>query len=79
VEPNREHIEDLMRRSGYAEDEAVVAYHLERAYDLLAEMVEESFARSGSSSVSGVVAEMFRMSNVEPHFAPCSPCWTRGC
>jgi hypothetical protein len=68
VEPNREHIEDVMRRYGYAENEAEVAYHLERAQELLAEMLEESFARSGSSGLPGVVARIFRMSYVEPHF-----------
>jgi hypothetical protein len=67
VEPNREHIEDVMRRYGYAENEAEVAYHLEQAQDLITEMLEESFA-SGSSTLPGFVGGVFRMSNVDPHF-----------
>jgi hypothetical protein len=67
VEPNRVIIEDLMRRYGYAENEAEVAYHLERAQDLLAEMHEESFA-SGAVALPGLRASMFRVAFVEPHF-----------
>jgi hypothetical protein len=54
---------------GTQENEAEVAYHLERAQDLLAEMLDESFARSGGPDhLPGFVARVFRMSNVEPHF-----------
>ena len=69
MEPNRENIEDLMRRYGYAEDEAEVFYHLVQAHDLLAEMLEESIERSsGPEGLPGFMARMFRMSNVDPHF-----------
>jgi hypothetical protein len=70
VEPNREHIEDVMRRYGYAEDEAEVFYHLVRAHDLLAEMLDESIERDSGpeGGLPGFLARMFRMSNVDPHF-----------
>ena len=69
MEPNRENIEDMMRRYGYAEDEAEVFYHLVRAHDLLAEMLDESIERSsGPDALPGFMARMFRMSNVDPHF-----------
>jgi hypothetical protein len=67
VEPDRENIEDLIRRYGYEEKEAEVAYHLGRAQDLLAEVHEESFA-SGSATLPRFGASMFRMAFVEPHF-----------
>jgi|SRR5215213_8363403 len=70
VEPNRENIEDLMRRCGYAEDEAEVHYHLVRAYDLLTEMLDESIERHSGpeGGLPGFLESMFRMSNVDPHF-----------
>ena len=69
MEPDRENIEDLMRRYGYAEDEAEVFYHLVRAHDLLAEMLDESIERSsGPEVLPGFMERMFRMSNVDPHF-----------
>ena len=68
MEEGREHIEDLMRRYGYEEREAEVAYHLGRAQDLLAEMHEESFSLSETVALPGLRASMYRMAFVEPHF-----------
>ena len=67
MEENRQAIEDLMRRYGYEEKEAEVAYHLGRAQDLLAEMHEESIA-ARSTNLPRVGSAMFRLAFVEPHF-----------
>jgi hypothetical protein len=39
VEPNREIVEDLMRRYGYEEEEAEIAHHLREARNLLFELL----------------------------------------
>jgi hypothetical protein len=56
-----------MRRQGYTEEEAEVAYHLGRAEDLMADMFEKTF-ESGSATFPTNMAGAFRLSHVEPHF-----------
>jgi hypothetical protein len=56
-----------MRRQGYTEEEAEVAYHLGQAEDLLADMFERTF-ESGSGAWLRNQAGVFRMAQVEPHF-----------
>ena len=67
MEPYRENIEAWMRRQGYTEAEAEVAYHLGRAEDLLADMLLKTF-EEGSAPLPTDMAGQFRMSHVEPHF-----------
>jgi hypothetical protein len=67
VEEHREIIEGLMRRQGYTEEEAEVAYHLGQAENLLVDMYQRTF-ESGSGPMPRNQAGVFRMSQVEPHF-----------
>jgi hypothetical protein len=67
VEPYSENIEEWMRRQGYTEEEAEVAYHLGRAEDLMADMFAKTF-ESGSGALPRNQAGVFRMSQIEPHF-----------
>ena len=67
MEEHREIIEGLMRRQGYTEEEAEVAYHLGQAENLLVDMHQRTF-ESGSGALSRTQAGVFRMSQVEPHF-----------
>ena len=70
MEPNRERIEDLMRRYGYEEDEAEIAYHLiEARKRLFALLRAEAEAEAGAGGWRQVYEETFIQSNVLPHFA----------
>jgi hypothetical protein len=81
VEPDREIIEDLMRRYRYEEEEAVIAYHLREArtrlFELLraearAEAEAEAEAEAGVRGFRRLYEETFIQSNVIPHFSALS-------
>lgn len=75
MEPDRERIEDLMRRYGYEEDEAEAAYYLREAWNRFTRMYQEEAAFDAElGEILGVGgfprtwAQMYLMSNVHPHF-----------
>ena len=65
MEPNRESIEDLMRRCGYEEKEAEAAYHLREARNRIFEL-ERADAEAGG--YGRTFTEMSLLSLVIPHF-----------
>jgi hypothetical protein len=66
--PNREIIEDLMRRYGY-EEEAEIAYHLREARTRLFELLRaEAKAEAGVGGFRRFYEETFIQSSVLPHF-----------
>jgi hypothetical protein len=72
VEPDREIIEDLMRRYRY-EEEAVIAYHLREARTRLFELLRaEAEAEAGVGGFRRLYEETFIQSNVIPHFSALS-------
>jgi len=79
VEPDREIIEDLMRRYRYEEEEAVIAYHLREARTRLFELLRaearaeaEAEAEAGVGGFRRLYEETFIQSNVIPHFSALS-------
>jgi hypothetical protein len=74
VEPNREIIEDLMRRYRY-EEEAEIAYHLREARRRLFELLRaeaEAEAEAGIGGFRRFYEETFIQSSVLPHFTALS-------
>jgi hypothetical protein len=74
VEPNREIIEDMMRRYGY-EEEAEIAYHLSEARTRLFELLRaeaEAEAEAGAGGFRRFYEETFIQSSVLPHFTALS-------
>ncbi len=76
MEPNRESIEDLLRRYGYEEAEAEIHYHLREARARLtallraeAESEAQAEADAGAGDFRRLYEETFIQSNVLPHFA----------
>jgi hypothetical protein len=73
VEPNREIIEYLMRRYGYEEEEAEIAYHLSEARTRLFELLQaEAEAEAGARGFRRFYEETFIQSSVLPHFTALS-------
>jgi hypothetical protein len=79
LEPNREIIEDLMRRYGYEEKEAEIAYHLREARTRLFELLRaeakaeaEAEAEAGVGGFRRFYEETFIQSSVLPHFTALS-------
>jgi len=71
VEPNRENIEDLMHLYGYEENEAEAAYYLMEARERFTKMYKDEAEKSAEEEAGGwpkLWAQMFLMSNVNPHF-----------
>jgi hypothetical protein len=73
VEPDRENIEDLMRRYGGEEKEAEAFYYLRKARDCFKEMYQdagkEKAAGTGPMAVLPKLwSQTFFLSNVHPHF-----------
>ena len=65
MEPNRERIEDLMRRYGYEEEEAEIAYHLREARNRLFEL-ERADAEAGG--FGKLYTEVSLLRSMIPHF-----------
>jgi hypothetical protein len=77
VEPNRERIEDLMRRYGYEEAEA--AYHIGQAWSRFTEMYQaEAQAEAESGTFPRLRTQIFLQSHVDPHFAALISLLARG-
>ena len=74
MEPNRENIEDLMRRYGYEEEEeAEIAYHLREARNRIFEL-ERADAEAGG--FGKLYTEVSLLRSMIPHLdalATCSP------
>jgi hypothetical protein len=69
VEPNRESIQDLMRRYRY-EEEAEIAYHLREARNRLANMYRDEAEEEAEAEPRGfprLRTEIFLQVNVDPH------------
>jgi hypothetical protein len=66
VEPNRENVEDLMRRYGYEEEEeAEIAYHLREARNRIFEL-ERADAEAGG--FGKLYTEVSLLRSMIPHF-----------
>lgn len=50
MEENQEHIQDLMRRFGFSEKEALAAHHLDKAWALCEEIHKEAFAEKSDAT-----------------------------
>ena len=73
MEPNREIVEDLMRRYGYEEEEAEIAHHLREARNLLFELLRaEAEAEAEPGTFRRLYEETFIQSSVLPHFTALS-------
>jgi hypothetical protein len=70
VEPNREIVEDLMRRYGY-EEEAEIAHHLREARNRLLELLRAE-AEAEPGTFRRLYEETFIQSSVLPHFTALS-------
>ena len=75
MEPDREIIEDLMRRYRYEEEEAVIAHHLREARTRLFELLRAEARAEAEAEAGGfprLYQETFILSNVIPHFTALS-------
>jgi hypothetical protein len=75
VEPNREIVEDLMRRYGYEEEEAEIAHYLREARNRLLELLRaeaEAEAEAEPGTFRRLYEETFIQSSVLPHFTALS-------
>jgi hypothetical protein len=71
VEPNRESIEDWMRRYGYEEKEAEAAYHLRQAQDRIIEMYRAQVEADAEARIGG----WQRIYGRTRTSMPCTACW----
>ena len=67
MEEQRKIIEGVMRRQGYAAEEAEIAYHLGQAENLLADLYQRTI-ESDAGPFSRNTMDIFRASQMEPHF-----------